>query len=227
MKKIVFASATISLCLTLFFYLSNSEQKAKVTEFKSMQKGKVEINDRPRSSREDSLIGIGSNQRKITKTVSPSKKTRSIAEKVFIGNEAERYLSRKQGDYLFSEDVIAVQKNDFQNKPENVLTEIQGMLVVKKEGVEVDGLYLVKKESDSRVGLYMGKIVIIHQKDQNFESRLRSIVGDQNPISNISRVYLIESKSISESVKLIEKLKAEYPGTLMDLDINYSRAYPK
>ena len=146
---------------------------------------------------------------------------RGIAEKFQRENPIVNHLDQSEGNFLWSPDVFAILETEYKGDKGNIIGKHDGYIVVKDAAKPANALNLVYNSSEKRVGIFMGKIVVIHKKSNDFESKLQDISGSTPEYH--SGVYFLSSDNLPAATKTVSNIQNNFKSIQVDLDVNYSR----
>lgn len=205
------------------------DQSVKKNEFKSEQK--ILIRNEKSFSTPVTAKTKEETVKVMEKSLTSMAKVPRTSRKVALVGDARRgldnnHLTESKNGYQYSDNIYAVLKKNYRGSTDHIIGEYLGYLLIESEIAIENGFKLIKLESEKRVGLYMEKIILIHEKNNEFESKLKELSGAIS-FYYLSGVYFIESKSIEDSINFLTSYKQKFPNSQADLDIQYNRMMPK
>lgn len=219
---------TLVFCSILIGIKIFNRPSEKKIEFKSDQK--IIIRNE-KSFATPTTIKTKEEAVKITESASTTKnkEQRTIRKLAFSGDFRKgidsKYLTELKNGYQYSDNIYAIFKKNYHGSTNRILGEYLGYLLVESEIAIENGYKLIKLENENRVGLYMEKVILIHQKSNEFESKLKELSGAIS-FYHLSGVYFVESKSVEASIEFLTLFKQNFPHSQADLDIQYNRIMP-
>jgi hypothetical protein len=221
MKKNIKICIAISVIVfgAWFLLINNKGPQKKSSNFKSYQK------EMPNSS---NTVALGTiNQTLETKRILESQVERNkVNPKRIVANNRSRenpvinYLNKKDGAWSWSPDVFVIEEKKYKGAKENIIGMHDGYVVVKDSNKPVGALSLVYNTSEKRLGIFMNKIVVLHEKSSDFETKLRGIAGSN--VDYVSGVYFIESDNLAVALNTLAIIQSSISAVKSDLDVNYA-----